>query len=460
MKTVTCAVCIAALSATAAMQDTTIVTNPKEQFSTRVLVSGLEGPWEVAWGPDQQLWVTERTGRRIVRVNPADGTRSVAVTVPEVNQSVSQDGLLGLAFHADLLRGTGNDFVYVAFTYDDAPGTALARRMAIRRYRYDQAARTLVEPFDILTGLPTHDDHVGGRLAFGPDRKLYLTIGDQGSNFGANRCNANHAQDLPTAAEVRAKDWSRYQGKILRVNVYGSIPADNPEIGGVRSHVFSFGHRNPLGLAFGPAGHLYESEHGPSSDDEVNLIEAGRNYGWPNVAGYRDDKAYVFANWSASSPQPCASLPRGGGDTIPASVPTQTERAWNDPRFMPPLRTFFTVETGYDLRTIGSGTIAPGGLDVYTGDAIPGWKNSLLVLSLIRGAVYRVPLAADGRSALEPPTELFKSANRYRDIALNPDGRTVYLATDVSGPSRNAAGVVTQTLANPGSVLVLTYVGP
>ena len=120
-------------------------------------------------GARSQLWVTERTGRRVVRINPADGTRSVAVTIPEVNQSVTQDGLLGLAFHADLLRGTGNDFVYVVFTYDDAPGTALARRMAIRRYRYDQAAHVLVEPVDILTGLPTHDDHVGGRLAFGPD---------------------------------------------------------------------------------------------------------------------------------------------------------------------------------------------------------------------------------------------------------------------------------------------------
>ena len=457
-QTLACAACVAALSATAMMQDATIVTNPPEHFSTRVLVSGLEGPWEVAWGPDQQLWVTERTGRRVVRINPADGTRNVAVTIPEVNQNVSQDGLLGLAFHADLLRGTGNDFVYVVFTYDDAPGTALARRMAIRRYRYDQAAHVLVEPLDILTGLPTHDDHVGGRLAFGPDARLYLTIGDGGSNFGGNRCNANHAQDLPTAAEVRAKDWSKYQGKILRVNLDGSIPSDNPEINGVRSHVFSFGHRNPLGLAFGPGGKLYESEHGPSSDDEINLIEAGRNYGWPNVAGRQDDKAYVYANWSASSPQPCASLPRAG-DAIPASVPTQTESSWKDPRFMPPLRTFFTVDTGYDLRTIGSATIAPGGLDVYTSDGIPGWKNSLLALSLIRGAVYRLSLGADGRSTVEPPTELFKSANRYRDIALNPDGRTLYLATDVSGPSRNAAGVVTQTLANPGSILALTYSG-
>jgi PQQ-dependent dehydrogenase (s-GDH family) len=447
---------VAAFTALAATQDSTVITNPPERFTTRVLISGLEGPWEVAWGPDQQLWVTERTGRRVVRINPADGMRTVAVTIPEVNTTFTQDGLLGLTFHADLMRGTGNDFVYVAFTYDDAPGTTLARRLAIRRYRYDQNARTLVEPLDILTGLPTDTDHVGGRLAFGPDRKLYLTIGDQGSNFGANRCNANHAQDLPTAAQVKSKDWSQYQGKILRIELDGSIPGDNPQIAGVRSHIFTYGHRNPLGIAFGPGGRLYESEHGPSSDDEANLLEAGRNYGWPNVAGYKDDKAYVYANWSASSPTPCAKLPPGG-TAIPSSVPQQTETSFNNGQFMPPLRTFFTVETGYDLSRIGSATIAPGGVDVYTSDAIPGWKNSLMVLSLIRGAVYRLQLAADGRSVQSAPSELFKSANRYRDIALNPDGRTIYLATDPTGPSRDVAGVVTQKLANPGSIIELKY---
>jgi PQQ-dependent dehydrogenase (s-GDH family) len=448
---------VAIVSTAVATQDPSVVTNPPERFSTRVLVSGLEGPWEVAWGPDQQLWVTERTGRRVVRINPADGSRNVVVSIPEVNTTFTQDGLLGLTFHADLLRGTGNDFVYVAFTYDDAPGTALARRLAVRRYRYDQGAGALVEPLDILAGLPTYTDHVGGRLAFGPDRKLYLTIGDQGSNFGANRCNANHSQVLPTAAQVKAKNWSAYEGKILRLDLDGGVPTDNPEIGGVRSHVFSVGHRNPLGLAFGPNGRLYESEHGPSSDDEANLIEAGRNYGWPNVAGYKDDKAYVYADWSKSSPTPCASLPQGGGNAIPASIPQQTESTFSNPLFTPPLRTFFTVETGYDLSRIGSATIAPGGVDVYTSDAIPGWKNSLLVLSLIRGAVYRLQLAADGRSVQGPPSELFKSANRYRDIALNPDGRTIYLATDVTGPSRDAAGVVSQKLANPGSILELKY---
>jgi PQQ-dependent dehydrogenase (s-GDH family) len=405
------------------------------------------------------LWVTERTGRRVIQINPADGMRRTVVSIPEVNTTFTQDGLLGLTFHADMGKSTGNDLVYVAFTYDDAPGTTLARRLAVRRYRYDQARRTLVEPTDILTGLPTDTDHVGGRLAFGPDRKLYLTIGDQGSNFGANRCNANHAQDLPSAANVLAKDWSRYQGKILRIELDGSVPADNPVLDGVKSHVFSWGHRNPLGLAFGPYGRLYESEHGPSSDDEVNLIESGRNYGWPNVAGYRDDKAYVYANWSKAAPQPCAALGQGAGGGIPDTVPRQTETAWNDERFMPPLRTFFTVETGYDLNTIGSGTIAPGGVDIYTGTAIPGWNPSVLVLSLIRGAVYRLPLAADGRAVKNPPIELFRSANRYRDIALNPDGRTIYIATDPSGPSRSAAGTVTQTLANPGSILEFKYSG-
>src|SRR6185503_17982244 len=99
----------------------------------------------------------------------------------------------------------------------------------------------------------------------------------------------------------------------------------------------TWGHRNPLGLVFGPNGRLYESEHGPSSDDEINLIEGGRNYGWPNIAGYRDDKSYSYANFSASKDPACGDLPPG--NTVPPSVPTQTESAWNDPRFAPPLRT-------------------------------------------------------------------------------------------------------------------------
>jgi len=421
----------------------------------RVVASGLEGPWEVTYGPDQQLWVTERSGKRVVRINPADGTKTVLLTIADVSVTFLQDGLLGLALHPDLLRGRAADFVYLSFTYDAAPGPEVVSRLAIRRYRYDERAHTLVEPLDVIKGLPAYTDHVGGRLVVGADGKLYLTIGDGGSNFGQNRCRPNRAQELPTEATVTARDWSVYEGKILRINFDGSIPTDNPLINGVRSHVFSYGHRNPLGLVVGPGGRLYESEHGPDTDDEVNLIEAGRNYGWPNVAGFRDDKTYAYSNWSASSPEACASLP--GRGAVPPSVPTQQETSWNHPQFTPPLRTFFTVETGYDLNRIGNATIAPGGVDVYTGDAIPGWKNSLLVLSLIRGAVYRLPLAADGRSVKEPPAELFRTTNRYRDVALNPDGRTIYLATDPSGPNRDPSGVANQKLANPGSILEFKY---
>jgi PQQ-dependent dehydrogenase (s-GDH family) len=449
-------VLLAVLSLAASLQDPSVVTSPPEAFAMRVVTAGLEGPWELTWGPDGFLWVTERRGRRVIRVNPADGARNTLLTLHEVHQSVGQDGLLGLALHPDLLRGTGSDFVYVAFTYDDAAGPPLRRRMAIRRYTYNAQSRALAAPLDVITGLPAHDDHVGGRLAIGRDRKLYLTIGDQGSNFGGNRCNANHAQTLPTAAQVAANDWSSYQGKILRIELDGSVPPDNPQIAGVRSHVFSYGHRNPLGLAVGPAGEIYESEHGPNTDDEVNLIESGRNYGWPNVAGYRDDKTYVYANYSASTPTPCSALPPGGA--VPASVPSATESSWNDPRFAAPLRTFFTVDSTFTAQGIGSATMAPGGIDIYTSSVIPGWRNSLLALSLIRGVVYRLKMSDDGRSVSGPPVELFAGANRYRDIAIDPDGRTFYLATDPEGPNRDAAGRP-RPLANPGAILAFTYGG-
>jgi PQQ-dependent dehydrogenase (s-GDH family) len=448
-------VIVSGITGLLAAQDAARPTAGPERFQMRVVASGLDAPWEVAWGPDEQLWVTERRGRRIVRINPADGARRT-FAIADAHQGVAQDGLLGLAFHPDFLRGTGQDFVFVAFTYDDAPGTAMAPRMAIRRYQYDAKTRNLGTPVDVLTGLPAHDDHLGGRLAIGPDRKLYLTIGDQGSNFGGNRCNVNRAQQLPTAREVASRNWIAYQGKILRIDLDGSIPADNPVLGGVRSHVFSVGHRNPLGLAFGPGGLLYESEHGPSTDDEVNLIEAGRNYGWPHVAGYRDDKAYAYANWSASSPARCADL--AGGEP-PPSVPQQAESSWTHPQFTPPLQTFFTVETGTAAGGIGGATIAPGGVEVYAvpGErGIRGWSNSVLVLGMIRGTVYRLPLSADGRTAAGPPLELFQSANRYRDIAIAPDGRRIYIVTDPTGTVRVGGASPAPALANPGALLEFT----
>jgi PQQ-dependent dehydrogenase (s-GDH family) len=434
-----------------------IVGFQQEPFTTRVVTTGLEGPWEITWGPDERLWVTERTGRRVTRVNPADGSKTTAVTISEVFQNHGQDGLLGLALHSDILRGTGNDFVYVAYTYDADSGPELNRRGKIRRYTYDRASQTLQSPMDLISNLPAGTDHLAFRLAFGPDQKLYLSVGDQGANWlQQNYCNLNRAQEMPTAAEVRGQDWIKYQGKILRLNLDGTIPSDNPMLGGVRSHIYTSGHRNPQGLAFGPGGKLFSSEHGPDTDDEFNRIDAGKNYGWPNVAGYKDDKVYVFASWAESS-VPCASL-RFSQTTPPPSVPLRKEGAWNNADFAPPLKTFFTVEQGYDIQASGSATIAPGGLDIYPASGpIPGWGNSALVLSLKYGKVYRLKLNADGTAAIGEATEHFKSTNRYRDIAIHPDGRTIYLATDSAGSSTDAAGRSTRALANPGSILAFTY---
>jgi PQQ-dependent dehydrogenase (s-GDH family) len=427
-----------------------------ESFAMRVVATDLDA-WEVAWGPDDQLWVTERIARRVTRVNPQTGAKQVMASVPEAHVSVVGDGLIGMALHPDLMKGTGSDYVYVVFVYDNAPGTEVIRQHAIRRYTYDKARNALVAPVDLLTGIPATSSHLGGRLAMGKDLKLYMSVGDGGANFSF-RCTQNLAQELPTAAEIAAKDFTKYHGKILRVNLDGSIPADNPVLAGVRSHVFTYGHRNPQGLTVSPDGRLYESEHGPSTDDEVNLVESGQNYGWPNVAGFKDDKSYAYGNWSKSSPQSCESLLPRSSDDIPASVPTVKETAWNGD-FRPPLKSFFAVDDLAAFRKSGGGnaTIAPGGLEIYTAaDGLPGWANSLLVLGMTRGTMYRLKLASDGRSVAGEPIEYFKSNNRYRDIAIGPDQKTFYIITDgegMGGTTDQATGRRTQRLANPGALL-------
>jgi PQQ-dependent dehydrogenase (s-GDH family) len=425
-------------------------------FSFRVIKNGLSAPWEVRLGPDDQLWITERTGRRVIRVNPETGAVTPAISIDESYDPGESwhEGVLGLALHPELLKNTGHDYVYVAYTYDVDPGPGLSRRLKLRRYTYDQTKSTLSSPLDLMTNLPAHDDHGGGRLVFGPDQKLYLTRGDNGGNWLQNYCSPNLSQDLPTASQVSARDWSTYVGKILRINLDGSIPADNPAINGVRSHIYTYGHRNPQGLQFGPNGLLYSSEHGPGTDDELNLIVAGSNYGWPHVAGYRDDRGYVYANWSQSKGTACSAL-KFDEYQAPPSVPRQRESEWKG-TFVPPIRSFFTVPENYDFQKSGGATIAAGGLSIYSAaNGIPGWANSVLQTGMTMGRVYRVKLSQDGRTAVGESEELFRTANRYRDIEIGRDQRTFYLVTDNDGLGRTTdpSGASVRTFANPGSVL-------
>jgi len=440
------------------------------QFAKRVVTTGLADPFQLVWGPDDYLWVTERTAGRVTRVLPSDGSATPAITIGDLRPD-GPGGLLGMALDPGLLKGTGNDHVYVAYTYDaDAHPTTVRLRTKIVRLTYDPRARMLGTPRDILLNLPAGNDHQGGRLIIGPDRKLYFTIGDMGANQLANFCNLNRAQSLPTVEQVQMRDWSLYQGKILRLNLDGSIPADNPTIAGVKSHIYSYGHRNPQGLVFGADGRLYESEHGPNTDDEVNLIRAGGNYGWPHVAGYRDDQSYAYANWSASKGVPCGSLTFTAYPAVPPSVPVQKESAWSHPDFVPPIQTFRTVPTGYDFKNPKCAerelyyqcwpTVAPSSLAVYTAkNGIPGWDHSLLMPSLKHGTVYRMQLDAAGTAVVGDPdeNEHFKTVNRYRDVALRPDGLALFIATDVGGNTQDQSGRPAAKVENAGALLEFRY---
>lgn len=435
----------------------------EEQFTQREVVSGLEMPWEITWGPDDHLWVTERETGRVIRVDPQDGTITPALEIDDVLVGPQHEGLLGMALHPELLQGTGNDFVYVVYTFDEEPGEETVRRARVVRYTYDEATEQLGEPQTILDNVPAGDDHNGGRLAIGPDMKLYYSIGELGGNQFANFRNPIEAQRLPTADEVAAEDWSAYVGKILRLNLDGSIPDDNPEIEGVRSHVYTYGHRNPQGLTFGPDGTLYSAEHGPKSDDEVNILQPGGNYGWPHIAGYQDDMAYVYANWSEA--------PEGveySDYVIPEGVPVQEESEWEVTDHVEPIQSFFVVPDDYDFENTACGdigficwpTIAPSNLAYYDSDAIPSFQDSLLVVSLKHGRVYQLQLADDGQSVEGDPVWYFETVNRYRDLAFSPDGTTIYVITDSRNFTAADEGGLTDELANPGAILEFTFEAP
>ncbi len=454
-------------------------------FALRLVVNELDWPLEVLYGPDDFLWVTERTGKRVLRVDPSSGKKRVAITIGEVHQSGGQDGLLGMVFHPELLQGKGNDYVYLAYTYLFTPTAASGakndpsatgvdaatlaelnkRRVKIQRFTYNPKREILSDPVDLLTNLPASNDHNSGRLVFSPDQTLFYAIGDQGNNQFARACLPILAQKLPSSEEVSASNWSNYPGKILRLNLDGSIPEDNPIINGVRSHIYSYGHRNIQGLALSADGHLYASEHGPKSDDEINLIQAGKNYGWPYIAGYQDDKAYVYANWSAATN--CQSLSHDDF-AIPKSVPTQKESEWNDANFVSPIYTFGTVPSDYDFQPEACApnyyicwpTIAPTGVEIYTGSSgtTAEWSTSLLVTALKTGTIYRLALSEDGTSVVGEAQPLLKTTNRYRDLFINANSGTIYVITDSGNNTQGSFRLPTAALENSGAILEFSYI--
>jgi len=442
------------------------------QFEKSILTTGLDYPWEITFGPDGRIWTTERQGKRVTAVNPINGNKKTLVQINEVFFNPAsfsrQDGLLGMALHPNLLKDTNEDFIYLAYTYS-TNGSASGIKARIVRYTYDKSNDLLTTPQILINGLSANSDHNSGRLKFGPDNKLYYTIGDLGANQFNSKCQPIASQLLPSSSDVANMDYSLYKGKVLRINLDGSIPTDNPELNGVRSHIFTYGHRNAQGIVFNNEGILYSNEHGPKTDDEINILIGGKNYGWPHVAGYRDGKNYRYCRWASVSN--CESTeysdfrcPLGEGES---------EFSWNHPDFTAPIRTFYTVDDDYDFNNPPNGcgssnficwpSIAPSSIDLYESDnytsTIPEWGNSLLNVSLKNGRVYRTKLSGNGKEIIEDSEELWDTQNRYRDIAISNDGITFYIATDSKGSTSGPSGGNTADLENPGAILAFKYVG-
>ncbi len=440
----------------------------------------LRHPFAMLMGPDDSLWITERRGY-VIKMSTQNGGKHQLLDIKALvrftvsGSSIKQDGMLGIALHPELNMGTGNDFVYLAYCYDSAG----LRRVRIVQYSYNRDVPSLTMPVVLMTGLHGSDDHNGGKLAIGnfgtaglPVYQLLYTAGDRGANQFGNACDSIESQYIPTAAQVAAGDIRRYSGKILRMNLDGSIPASNPIINGTRSHIYSFGHRNPQGICLErddnydlvPAGKIYSSEQGPATNDEINVITSGMNYGWPRVAGKQDNNWYKYYKWAgtggcSSYAGECSATQTGSG---------LAESTFNSPMYRNPIFDLYpgTPAGGSNCNWLLNPTIAPSSIIYYPYSArIPGWQNCLLITTLKSSAMYRLRLTADGTSSLSAPDsviEYFKdmsALNRYRDIALGADGTTIYLLTDsvggTSGPSAGNDGGVT----NRGAVIAYKYAG-
>jgi len=326
-------------------------------IKVETVATGLSHPWGLAFLPDGRMLVTERSGT--LRLVSKDGTLSEPLSgVPKV-VAMGQGGLLDVAIDPDF---KSNNLVYLTYSEPGEGGASTA----VARGKLGESGLDGVEVIFRQEPKVGGGNHFGSRLAFAPDGKLFVTLGE--------RFTFTPAQDLTNDL-----------GKIVRINPDGSVPKDNPFVGrtDARPEIWSYGHRNPQGAAIHPeTGKLWETEFGPMGGDELNIPQAGQNYGWPVVS------------WGSHYT----------GEDIP-DPPTRPEFAdaiyhWNP-------------------------VISPSGITFYTADAIPAWKGNLLIAGLSSQAIVRLTL--DGEKVVDE--ERIPMGTRIRDVVQGPDG-AVYALTD------------------------------
>lgn len=488
-------ICLAAvilLSACGNKEEPETITGTKgEVFFKRVAADKLSDAWEITYGPDNFLWITEAKGYRVSRINPANGTKKVlldlnnAKNFPRYDQVKSgkdegkpwpQGGLMGLALHPQLL--SDKPYVYLSYVYNfsgaNAEGKGCAEKFGgcfyttrIVRYRYEAKTDTLTDPEIICDTVPGSSDHNGGRLLVAPaDGRdfLFYSIGEMGAGQFDNGGRPNHAQEV-----------NYYQGKILRFNTDADkdtgtydkwIPNDNPFNAVRQNAVWSFGHRNPQGLVYSKEyGKLYEVEHGPFSDDEVNIIEKGKNYGHPLIIGYNDGNYNSLAA-AASEHKELPGIWHTAYPTIGSEQ--DNANAIGPDKYRNPIKSLYpTANTA--LKDILNKTRdgkkadwiseAPSSVDIYTSPTIPGWKNSLLIPALKTGQLIRLQLNASGDGIAGDTINYFKDVARYRDIAISADGSKIYIAIDSSLKSSGPTQGKKKRSSCRGCIVEFTYKG-
>ena len=352
------------------------------ELEVREVIGNLDVPWEIKWGPDSNgaqnfIWITERAGI-VSRINVESGEKIEILNLTSIVTTESESGMLGMEFHPDF---ENNSIVFIVYTYYQ--GWNIKERLSA--FSYNSNLEILENEQILIDGITGYSTHNGSRIHALEDNTLLMSTGD--------------AQNQSDSQNINI-----LTGKTLRIDIsennFGGVPSDNPIPG---SYVWSWGHRNAQGIEVAPNGIIYSSEHGPQNDDELNILEPNRNYGWPNVMGFCDgfsEQAFCDEN---NVVEPLVN--------------------WTP-------------------------TIAPSDIIWYDHPSIPEFQNTLLMTVLKDKMLVRFEFSEDGTQVINQ-TEFFNYEwGRLRDICVSPDGK-IYLATNGSSwPSQPPNEIIELSNAN------------
>jgi PQQ-dependent dehydrogenase (s-GDH family) len=465
----------------------------------------LQYPWEVTYGPDNNLWITESRGYKVYKMDPNTGAKTTVLDISmgstwlpapsdslnvQFNSNWPQGGLAGLALHPNFMDGTGtHDYVYISYVHRDLGGsspTGLLYRNKLVRFTYNSGTNRLESPAVLCDTIPGSNDHNSQRIIIAPvtlggPNYLFYAAGDMGAGQFSNRTRPNKAQNPAS-----------YEGKILRFNldVDGDagaaawIPNDNPynTLLSVQSALYSIGIRNNQGFAYDPTLNiLYGASHGPYSDDEINIFEPFRNYGHPLIEGFVDGNyngnSVQGTNTSISAGAPytdnlgvSSCPPIGNEATNRTAINASGNGLYKDPLFsaypvsQATVTNIWQTNPGNALPAPGWPTEAWSGLDLYRNTLVPGWKNSLVAGSLKWGRLLRLRLDATGAAtaptnSVSDTISYFNSQNRFRDMAFSPNGKDIFVIMDNTSTTSGPGSANPVVPACAGCVQKYTFLG-